>query len=80
LKSVGGLEQFVREYMLDEPESMAAISEALGQITPLVDARAALAIAQRQRQTLGDIEQIQQTYASDAAQLATVDVVDHHTV
>ncbi|MBF9520692.1 nuclease [Mycobacterium sp. MHSD3] len=80
LKSVGGLEQFVREYMLDEPESMAAISEALGQITPLVDARAALAVAQRQRQTLGDIEQIQQTYASDAAQLATVDVVDHHTV
>lgn len=80
LKSVGGLEQFVREYMLDEPESVAAIPDALGQISPLVDARAALAQAQRQRQILGEIEQIQQMYVADAAKLATVDVVDHATV
>ena len=80
LKSVGGLEQFVREYMLDEPESLTGIHDALNQITPLVEARNALAVAQRKRQTLGDIEEIQQIYAGDAAQLATVDVIDHQMV
>jgi uncharacterized protein YPO0396 len=80
LKSVGGLEQFVREYMLDEPESLTGIHDALNQITPLVEARNALAVAQRKRHTLGDIEEIQQIYASDAAQLATVDIIDHQMV
>ena len=80
LKSVGGLEQFVREYMLDEPESLTGISDALNQITPLVEARSALAVAQRKRRTLGDIEAIQQAYVSDSAQLATVDIIDHQMV
>lgn len=80
LKSVGGLEQFVREYMLDEPESLTGVADALGQITPLVEARNALAVVTRQRNTLGDIEQIQLTYAGDAAQLAAVDVVDPQMV
>lgn len=34
LKSVGGLEQFVREFMLDEPDSLARLPEALKQIDP----------------------------------------------
>lgn len=80
LKSVGGLEQFVREYMLDEPESLTGIRDALSQITPLVDARNALAVARRKRQILGDIGEIQQTYTSDAAALATVDVIDRQMV
>ncbi|TRW89184.1 AAA family ATPase [Mycolicibacterium sp. 018/SC-01/001] len=80
LKSVGGLEQFVREYMLDEPESLTGVADALGQITPLVEARNALAVVTRQRSTLGDIEQIQLTYVSESAQLAAVDIVDQPMV
>lgn len=64
LKSVGGLEQFVREFMLDEPDSLARLPEALKQIDPLVEARELLAVAQRKRKILGDIEKIQQRYAS----------------
>ena len=45
LKSVGGLEQFVREFMLDEPDSLARLPEALKQIDPLVEARELLAVA-----------------------------------
>lgn len=56
LKSVGGLEQFVREFMLDEPDSLARLPEALKQIDPLVEARELLAVAQRKRKILGDIE------------------------
>ena len=73
-------EQFVREYMLDEPESLTGITDALNQITPLVDARNALAVAQRKRQTLGDIEEVQQTYAGEAAQLASIEIVDRRMV
>lgn len=80
LKSVGGLEQFVREYMLDEPESLTGVADALAQITPLVEARNALAVVTRQRHTLGDIEQIRETYAADSAQLASVEVVDQQMV
>lgn len=80
LKNVGGLEQFVREYMLDEPESLTGVTDALGQITPLVEARAALGVVTRQRNTLGDIEQIQEIYGADSAQLAAVDVVDQQMV
>ena len=56
LKSVGGLEQFVREFMLDEPDSLARLPEALKQIDPLVEARELLAVAQKKRKILGDIE------------------------
>lgn len=76
LKSVGGLEQFVREFMLDEPESLTRLPEALKQIDPLVEARELLAVAQRKRKILGDIEKIQQRYASESSDLGIIDLVD----
>ena len=76
LKSVGGLEQFVREYMLDEPESLTRVPEALKQIDPLVDARTLLDIAQRKRKILGDIELIQERYVSESASLSVIDIID----
>lgn len=76
LKSVGGLEQFVREFMLDEPESLSRLPEALKQIDPLVEARELLAVAQRKRKILGDIEKIQQRYASESSDLGIIDLVD----
>jgi uncharacterized protein YPO0396 len=76
LKSVGGLEQFVREFMLDEPDSLARLPEALKQIDPLVDARELLAVAQRKRKILGDIETIQQRYALESSDLGIIDLVD----
>lgn len=76
LKSVGGLEQFVREFMLDEPESVARLPEALKQIDPLVEARELLAVAQKKRKILGDIEKIQQRYASESTDLGIIDLVD----
>lgn len=76
LKSVGGLEQFVREFMLDEPESLGRLPEALKQIDPLVEARELLAVAQRKRKILGDIEKIQQRYASESTDLGIIDLVD----
>ncbi|UXA14543.1 AAA family ATPase [Mycobacterium sp. SMC-8] len=76
LKSVGGLEQFVREFMLDEPESLARLPEALKQIDPLVEARELLAVAQKKRKILGDIEKIQQRYASESTDLGIIDLVD----
>ncbi|MCP9274998.1 ATP-binding protein [Mycolicibacterium arenosum] len=76
LKSVGGLEQFVREFMLDEPDSLARLPEALKQIDPLVDARELLAVAQRKRKILGDIEAIQQRYALESSDLGIIDLVD----
>ena len=76
LKSVGGLEQFVREFMLDEPSSLARLPEALKQIDPLVEARELLAVAQKKRKILGDIEQIQHRYASESSDLGIIDLVD----
>jgi len=76
LKSVGGLEQFVREFMLDEPSSLTRLPEALKQIDPLVDARELLAVAQKKRKILGDIEKIQQRYASESSDLGIIDLVD----
>ena len=76
LKSVGGLEQFVREFMLDEPDSLARLPEALKQIDPLVEARELLAVAQRKRKILGDIEAIQHRYASESSDLGIIDLVD----
>ena len=76
LKSVGGLEQFVREFMLDEPASLARLPEALKQIDPLVEARELLAVAQRKRKILGDIETIQHRYASESSDLGIIDLVD----
>jgi uncharacterized protein YPO0396 len=76
LKSVGGLEQFVREFMLDEPDSLARLPEALKQIDPLVEARELLAVAQRKRRILGDIEAIQVRYAAESTDLGIIDLVD----
>ncbi|MBI3225783.1 MAG: AAA family ATPase [Mycolicibacterium cosmeticum] len=76
LKSVGGLEQFVRDFMLDEPDSLARLPEALKQIDPLVEARELLAVAQRKRKILGDIETIQVRYASESSDLGIIDLVD----
>ncbi|MDZ4232902.1 MAG: nuclease, partial [Dietzia sp.] len=76
LKSVGGLEQFVREFMLDEPASLARLPEALKQIDPLVEARELLAVAQRKRKILGDIEAVQHRYASESSDLGIIDLVD----
>jgi hypothetical protein len=45
--------------MLDEPSSLARLPKALKQIDPLVEARDLLAVAQKKRKILGDIEQIQ---------------------
>ncbi|MGY4708836.1 ATP-binding protein [Mycolicibacterium sp. CBM1] len=80
LKSVGGLEQFVREFMLDEPGSLTRLPEALKQIDPLVEARELLAVAQRKRKILGDIEKIQQRYASESSDLGIIDLVDQPMV
>ncbi len=76
LKSVGGLEQFVREFMLDEPDSLARLPEALKQIDPLVEARELLAVAQKKRKILGDIEAIQHRYTSESSDLGIIDLVD----
>jgi uncharacterized protein YPO0396 len=80
LKSVGGLEQFVREFMLDEPGSLTRLPEALKQIDPLVDARELLAVAQRKRKILGDIEQLQLRYGSESSDLGIIDLVDQPMV
>lgn len=80
LKSVGGLEQFVRDFMLDEPDSLARLPEALKQIDPLVEARELLAVAQRKRKILGDIETIQTRYASESSDLGIIDLVDTQMV
>src|SRR3954452_17657950 len=62
--------------MFDEPDSLARLPEALRQIDPLVEARELLAIAQKKRKILGDIEQIQQRYASESSDLGIIDLVD----
>ncbi|CAN5544872.1 ATP-binding protein [soil metagenome] len=80
LKSVGGLEQFVREFMLDEPSSLTRLPDALRQIDPLVDARELLAVVQRKRKILGDIEKIQQRYGSESSDLGIIDLVDQPMV
>lgn len=80
LKSVGGLEQFVRDFMLDEPDSVARLPEALKQIDPLVEARELLAVSQKKRKILGDIEQIQHRYASESSDLGVIDLVDAQMV
>ncbi|GLP83621.1 ATP-binding protein [Mycobacterium antarcticum] len=80
LKSVGGLEQFVREFMLDEPGSLVRLPEALKQIDPLVEARELLAVAQRKRKILGDIEDVQHRYASESSDLGIIDLVDQAMV
>ena len=80
LKSVGGLEQFVREFMLDEPGSLVRLPEALKQIDPLVEARELLAVAQRKRKILGDISDVQHRYASESSDLGIIDLVDQPMV
>jgi uncharacterized protein YPO0396 len=80
LKSVGGLEDFVREYMLDEPECLKELNTALEQINPLVQARDALSVARRKLERLRNIEEIHQTYVSESAQLSTIHLLERYTV
>ena len=60
--------------MLDEPDSLARLPEALKQIDPLVEARELLAVAQRKRKILGDIEAIQHRYAPGASDPGIIDL------
>ncbi|RIU20393.1 nuclease [Mycobacteroides abscessus] len=76
LKSVGGLERFVREYMLDEPESIKDIAGALAQIDPLVAARKDLEVAQQKHHTLDGIEDAYETFAAESARLDSVTTID----
>ncbi|MEE3850230.1 ATP-binding protein [Gordonia sp. LSe1-13] len=76
LKSVGGLAQFVREFMLDEPSSVVGIKDALEQIDPLVEARELLDVARRKRTLLGNIEEIQERYAAESATFSVLDTID----
>lgn len=80
LKSVGGLAQFVREFMLDAPTSIVGISDALEQIDPLVEARELLDIARRKRTILGNIEEIHERYAGESATFSVLDTIDSATV
>ncbi|GAB18441.1 hypothetical protein GOEFS_054_00550 [Gordonia effusa NBRC 100432] len=80
LKSVGGLAQFVREFMLDAPTSIVGIKDALEQIDPLVDARELLDSARRKRAILGNIEAVQERYATEAATFTVLDTIDTATV
>lgn len=80
LKSVGSLDQFVRDFMLDEPKSLAQAREALKQIDPLVDARNILKAAQDQRRILGDIEALHQQYQSESGRIGVLDSVDAATI
>ncbi|MCH5642741.1 MULTISPECIES: ATP-binding protein [unclassified Gordonia (in: high G+C Gram-positive bacteria)] len=80
LKSVGGLAQFVREFMLDEPTSIAGIKDALEQIDPLVEARELLDVARRKRTILANIETVQERYVAEAATFSVLDTIDPTTV
>ncbi len=80
LKSVGSLDQFVRDFMLDEPKSLAQAREALKQIDPLVDARNILKAAQDQRRILGDIEAHHQQYVAESGRISVLDSVDAATI
>ncbi|ASR03340.1 ATP-binding protein [Gordonia rubripertincta] len=80
LKSVGGLAQFVREFMLDAPTSIVGISDALEQIDPLVEARELLDVARRKRTILGNIEEVHERYASEAATFSVLDTIDSTTI
>ena len=80
LKSVGGLAQFVREFMLDEPTSIAGIKDALEQIDPLVEAREFLDVARRKRTILGNIEAVQERYATESAKFSVLDTIDSATI
>src|SRR4029078_7536209 len=72
--------QCERDLWLDEPGSWARLPEALKQIDPLVDARELLAVAQRKRKILGDIEKVQQRYGSESSDLGMIDLVDQPMV
>lgn len=80
LKSVGGLAQFVREFMLDEPRSLVGVKDALDQIDPLVHARELLDVARRKRNILGNIEEVQERYAAESATFNVLDTIDTATV
>lgn len=80
LKSVGGLAQFVREFMLDAPTSIVGISDALEQIDPLVEARELLDVARRKRTILGNIEEVHERYAGESATFSVLDTIDSNTI
>jgi uncharacterized protein YPO0396 len=76
LKSVGGLEKFVRDYMLDEPESIKDIASALAQIDPLVSARDNLEVARSKYSTLDGIDDAYGTFVEESTRLASVTMID----
>ncbi|MDH3018390.1 ATP-binding protein [Gordonia alkanivorans] len=80
LKSVGGLAQFVREFMLDAPTSIVGIADALEQIDPLVEARELLDVARRKRTILGNIEEVHERYATESATFSVLDTIDSTTI
>ncbi|MEC4764058.1 ATP-binding protein [Mycobacterium sherrisii] len=80
LKSVGSLDQFVREFMLDEPNSIREADEALKQIDPLVQARNILKVARDKRRILGDIEQHQLRYTVESGRIGVLDVIDSQMI
>lgn len=80
LKSVGGLAQFVREFMLDEPTSIAGISDALEQIDPLVEARELLDVSRRKRTILDNVEAMQERYAAESATFTVLDTIEPEVV
>ena len=80
LKSVGSLDQFVRDFMLDEPRSVTEAAEALKQIDPLVEARNILKVAQDKRNVLANIEELQEKYAAESGRISVLDVIDPEMV
>jgi uncharacterized protein YPO0396 len=80
LKSVGSLDQFVRDFMLDEPASITEAAEALKQINPLVEARNILKVAQDKRNVLANIEELHERYVAESGRISVLDVVTPATV
>jgi len=80
LKSVGDLETFVRDYMLDEPASITELSSSLEQIEPLIQARAALTVARKKQDRLKDIDETHQTYLTESQTLSKIGLLDERTV
>ncbi len=66
--------------MLDEPESIKDIAGALAQIDPLVSARNDLEVAQHKYRTLDGIEDAYETFAAEAARLASVTTIDRQMI
>jgi uncharacterized protein YPO0396 len=80
LKSVGNLDTFIREYMLDEPEPVRDRISYLNQIEPLIEARDALTTAKRKLTILKGIDESYQLYVADSARLSAIKTLENATV